>query len=132
MSQERLTNCVKCHNGIMWNKVTLSEEVNGASAKTPVERGFCPNCGMVYRPPSFNFMLVAVNANGQTTVLSEGDNFSSVWTMIPVFKPIFESMQGFFTIQILNKGKKKKNNDILYIPIYEEQINTKPIEKNLH
>lgn len=130
--------CLKCGNGITLNVSNIKEEINGVESQIRVKRGFCFNCGTLYRNNIKNFTLTVHKRNSTQldsfSLLESGDTFSEVWVLVETYREIFrtDSKDNRYLLRISTlKEEYKDENDKprgKYIPIYEEVIQDEQVE----
>lgn len=128
MEQTIPKDIVKCHRcgfHVVWNKTIIDEKVDDSDITTIVERGFCPSCGLIYFPQKPNYSLLGIDITTEKSfVLANGDTFNSVYSLLPVFKGIFECFGREMKLQIIGKDANYKDNkDKVLTVLYEESLN---------
>ena len=116
--------CAKCKAKIIWNKAFIEERNKDINIKTAIERGFCPQCGFIYLPPSPNYVLIAIREDtNQSFTFANGDTFNSVFHLVPVFRGILNALDTRVRLRIIGKSEEMSNKtDNAFQVLYEEQI----------
>jgi len=126
---DEITKCQRCGFHVVWNKTIIDENAGDKNIKTVIERGFCASCGLIYFPAKPNYSLRAIDsATDKTFLLANGDTYNSVFSLVSVFKGIFECFGREMKLQII--GKDPNFKDKVFKVIYEEQINSNIEIKN--
>lgn len=85
-------------------QTSIQEHLADVISVTNVDRGFCTNCGLVFKPETKAFIMSVHNVTGNEyrgySVLEVGDTFSQLWLLLPVYRELFSNIPGTYIFKI--------------------------------